>query len=189
METQVCTKCNIEQSIKEFRRDQHNPTGHHVHCRKCFNNYQKEYRARNKSSINSYANNYYKENAERIKKMRILRKQGKSTEKYHSKNKSFSENSYYKRLGWKKTRERSWKQRGIIGMTYDLYEDMLKNQDNKCAICKLEHSNLKKLHVDHCHKTGKVRGLLCNNCNNGLGKLGDSVENLELAIQYLKQNL
>ena len=77
----------------------------------------------------------------------------------------------------------------MVGMTYDLYEQMLIDQNNKCAICNLEHTNIKKLHVDHCHNTGKVRGLLCSNCNNGMGKLGDSIERLELVINYLKQNI
>jgi hypothetical protein len=189
METQICTKCNIEQSITEFRKDQHNPTGYHVHCRTCFNLFQKEYRTKNRDVVNRYATNYYKENAERIKAMRKLRRQGKPTTEFHSKNKIFDENSYYNRGGWKKRRENSWRQRGMVGMTYDLYEQMLIDQNNKCAICNLEHTDIKKLHVDHCHNTGKVRGLLCSNCNNGMGKLGDSIERLELVINYLKQEL
>ena len=189
METQICTKCNIEQSITEFRKDQHNSTGHHVHCRTCFNLFQKEYRAKNRDVVNSYATNYYKENAERIKAMRKLRGQGKPTTEFHSKTKIFDETSYYNRSGWKKRRENSWRQRGMVGMTYDLYEQMLIDQNNKCVICNLEHTDIKKLHVDHCHNTGKVRGLLCSNCNNGMGKLGDSIERLELVINYLKQNI
>lgn len=44
-----------------------------------------------------------------------------------------------------------------------------------------------KLHVDHCHQTGKIRGLLCQKCNMALGLLNDSVEILETAIRYLKK--
>lgn len=188
MKTQICTKCNKEKCISQFRKDQHNPTGHHVHCKTCFNEYQKKYREKNRNNINSYANNYYKENAERIKEMRKLRRQGKPTTKFHSK-KSFDKDSYYNREGWKKTIERNWKKRGILDMTYALYEDMLVKQNMSCAICNQIHSNTKKLHVDHCHKTGKVRGLLCSNCNNGMGKLGDSIERLNLVINYLKKHL
>lgn len=43
-----------------------------------------------------------------------------------------------------------------------------------------------KLHVDHCHVTGKVRGFICNKCNTGLGKLGDTAEALERALRYLR---
>src|SRR5690242_13759158 len=65
-----------------------------------------------------------------------------------------------------------------FGITLEQYEEMLKAQDNKCAICRKEettpHSRSKKiirLAVDHCHTTGKVRGLLCRSCNQVLGVL------------------
>lgn len=57
-------------------------------------------------------------------------------------------------------------------------------QGGKCA---LGHK-VDVLHVDHCHTTGKVGGLLCYNCNDGLGRFKDSVETLEKAIAYLKEN-
>lgn len=46
----------------------------------------------------------------------------------------------------------------------------------------------RRLFVDHCHKTNKIRGLLCINCNNGLGAFKDNVFSLNRAIQYLKEN-
>ena len=65
---------------------------------------------------------------------------------------------------------------------YD-YKTMLLAQNNKCAIC----SETDKLCVDHCHKTGKVRGLLCKKCNSGLGYFKDSIEFMSKAIEYLKE--
>jgi len=54
------------------------------------------------------------------------------------------------------------------GITLDDYNEMLKKQSNKCKICKISPDNLKrKLCIDHCHETGKIRGLLCDKCNNG----------------------
>lgn len=47
---------------------------------------------------------------------------------------------------------------------------------------------VRRLAVDHCHSTGKIRGLLCHNCNTGLGKLGDSIESLTKALNYLKES-
>lgn len=71
------------------------------------------------------------------------------------------------------------------GMTLLDYEALLEKQGHACAICHKSHSRTNPLHVDHCHKTGQVRGLLCTNCNTGLGKLGDSIPQLWAAIKYL----
>jgi hypothetical protein len=67
------------------------------------------------------------------------------------------------------------------------YEQMFDEQGGRCAICE----NLpivKVLEVDHDHATGKVRGLLCGNCNKMLGHAKDSVKNLASAIKYLNQS-
>jgi len=62
------------------------------------------------------------------------------------------------------------------------YEKMLQQQNNTCAICK---SIMQKPCVDHCHATNKIRGILCNDCNLGLGKFKDNVDSLRSAIEYL----
>jgi len=62
---------------------------------------------------------------------------------------------------------------------------------NKCMICYQEASgfgNGKVLHIDHCHNSGKIRGLLCGSCNTGLGHFKDDINMLENAIKYLKEN-
>lgn len=79
------------------------------------------------------------------------------------------------------------------GITPEDKEKMLENQGYKCAICGEElflFGSSKKLtaHVDHDHKTGKVRGLLCKECNTGLGKFRDNTDYLLSAISYLKKN-
>jgi hypothetical protein len=69
------------------------------------------------------------------------------------------------------------------GLNYSSYEDMLSRQEGMCAICtSLEGP---KLTVDHNHKTGKIRGLLCDNCNKGLGMFRDNPSALASAITYL----
>lgn len=74
------------------------------------------------------------------------------------------------------------------GLTLFDYEQMYKNQKGKCALCgKFEKSkHTFNLSVDHCHKTGKVRGLLCRTCNIMLGVADDNTNFLKKAIQYLK---
>lgn len=74
------------------------------------------------------------------------------------------------------------------GLTLAQYEEMFKSQDSKCAICKssdVSRKNVKNWLVDHCHKTGLVRGILCHKCNTGLGHFVDSRDNLRAAIKYL----
>lgn len=64
------------------------------------------------------------------------------------------------------------------------YDELAQKQDNKCAICGTTPEN-KRLDLDHCHSTKKIRGLLCNNCNRGLGHFKDNPKLLNNAISYL----
>lgn len=61
---------------------------------------------------------------------------------------------------------------------------MVASQQSRCAICLTTHSQA-DLHVDHCHATGTVRGLLCSFCNTGLGLFRDNPEALRMAVRYL----
>lgn len=73
------------------------------------------------------------------------------------------------------------------GITLEDYNRMLAEQNECCAICSQHRSKFKnRLNVDHCHLTGKIRGLLCTDCNHGIGKLKDSTVLLAKAIEYLK---
>jgi len=74
------------------------------------------------------------------------------------------------------------------GITEADYNQMFVNQNGRCLICKNTAEKGKRLFVDHCHETGKVRGLLCNLCNSGLGFFKDSSANLKNAIKYLKNS-
>jgi hypothetical protein len=70
-------------------------------------------------------------------------------------------------------------------LTIEEFDRLSEAQDNLCAICSKSEEYFPRLSVDHCHETGKVRGLLCNNCNRGLGLLGDNHETLKKASEYL----
>jgi hypothetical protein len=72
------------------------------------------------------------------------------------------------------------------GISLEHYNTLLQNQNNECKICKTKNgTHNKRLAVDHCHKTGGIRGLLCLNCNQGLGKFKDNIELLDVAREYL----
>lgn len=78
--------------------------------------------------------------------------------------------------------------KNAYGLTRTQYEKMFSDQGRKCAVCKTDNpkNTFNPWHVDHCHRTGKVRGILCNRCNTGLGFFADDIELLKLAIEYLK---
>lgn len=82
--------------------------------------------------------------------------------------------------------------RRTYDISYDNYCQMYADQKGLCAICSGEGFTMKgchklKLVVDHCHKTGKVRGLLCHNCNRALGLLQDDIQSIENAKAYLER--
>jgi hypothetical protein len=92
--------------------------------------------------------------------------------RYHSNKDKHYYNYFYKRT---------------YGITSEQYNEMLKDQNNVCKICFSSCLTKRRLAVDHCHETGKVRGLLCAKCNSLLGQAGDKIEILEKAIKYLKE--
>lgn len=81
-----------------------------------------------------------------------------------------------------------------FGISLDEYNRMCVHQNNKCLICGCEEQALSKdkrrksLAVDHCHITGKIRGLLCSRCNIALGLLDEDITIFEKAIKYLKSS-
>ena len=72
--------------------------------------------------------------------------------------------------------------RRYYGISLDQYNKMFSDQQGKCAIC----GKAEKLHVDHCHTTSKIRGLLCGRCNRGIGSFKDSITSLLNAARYLQ---
>jgi hypothetical protein len=75
-----------------------------------------------------------------------------------------------------------------FGITLDDYRAMMSAQGGVCAICLRPETSPRRsrLTVDHCHRTGRVRGLLCSKCNVALGYMGDDPGNVERALSYLR---
>jgi hypothetical protein len=90
-------------------------------------------------------------------------------------------------------RARNGNYQKAYGISLDDYNRILLDQNNVCAICKKTQIKSARNHdnylaVDHCHETGKVRGLLCNKCNQGLGLFDESIELFSTAMKYLQSN-
>ena len=76
-----------------------------------------------------------------------------------------------------------------FGLTVEQYDAMLESQGHKCALCESKSPGGRgRFVVDHCHESGRIRGLLCNLCNVGLGALSDSSKLLRKAISYLEKS-
>ena len=75
-----------------------------------------------------------------------------------------------------------------FGITPETYYQLSESQSHLCAICNGIDDRGAKLAVDHCHNTGKIRGLLCRKCNVALGYLNDDIVLLESALNYLKSH-
>lgn len=82
-----------------------------------------------------------------------------------------------------------WRLKTYFGMTVSDFDAMASKQHNRCVICSSPpRGRWHYLHVDHNHRSGKVRGLLCNSCNLGLGKFKDDPAILRRAASYLEQH-
>jgi hypothetical protein len=113
---------------------------------------------------------------------------------------AYSKKYYAEHKEWAKAAHKKWKERNAnriyeaplkskYGITLNEYMEMFNEQKGNCAICGRNQKMFKKrLCVDHCHKTKKVRGLLCPSCNMSLGKF-KNIEILESAINYLRNVL
>jgi hypothetical protein len=133
--------------------------------------YMREWRARNKEKNAEYQKEYNKE----------YRK--KNVEKLNASNKKWrEENKEQDALVMLKARLKR-----KYNLSIDEYETLIESQNNSCKVCGTHaKNNLKgKLYIDHCHTTGKVRGLLCMKCNSALGLLNDDKTLIQNLLDYL----
>jgi hypothetical protein len=84
-----------------------------------------------------------------------------------------------------KTCRRDKNRQLLYGLSKDDYRDRLSRQGGRCAICRRTCRSREVLSVDHSHVDGRVRGLLCDQCNKGIGLLGDTAESVGRALAYL----
>jgi hypothetical protein len=100
----------------------------------------------------------------------------------------FHEEYYAKNIDKVKSKNKKmWLQRKY-GLSIKEYELLKNKQDNKCVICQEKLNEGYDVHVDHSHKTGKIRGILCRWCNTGLGNFKDKTQSLQRAIEYLSHH-
>jgi hypothetical protein len=187
MNTKTCSKCGEDLPISEFTKDIYKSDGLCSSCKSCKSIQEKEYRRKNKDKIR------------KIQKTASAKYRKNNKDKIHNdylKNKKkiyeYQKNYYKKNKVYISERSRKYKLRKKYKITENQVNKIREEQGNKCAICGVIESAVKmgggKLCIDHNHKTGKVRGLLCGQCNSALGHFNESIEILNNAIEYIKKH-
>lgn len=196
-----CNKCSIGKPLNEFGLDKRNKDGRQGICEECRKYLKQRSRAERISGLNikpvdkkkcnkcettKPANEFYADAGISDGRATICKscKNGNVLKWRDAKKEEYNEymRKYRKRHPAKYEKERTRSLRNRYGITIQQYEEMLTTQNGHCALCDFIPID-KPLHVDHCHKTNKVRGLLCASCNRSMHML-DNNNLLEKAIAY-----
>lgn len=157
-ETKTCNKCGKTKSIEDFAKDKHRPDGRTYDCKACRCVLYRKWMAENPEK--------HKETQDRYASYR---------------------KEYYQRPEAKLKYRRKFIEKKY-GIPYETYQKMVDAQRNVCYICERPEPDKRNAHlaIDHCHKTGKVRKLLCSRCNKVVGALEEDEELTEKIKHYIK---
>jgi hypothetical protein len=162
--SQTCVSCKCEKPISDFPKAKQNKSGYRGQCKTCCKAWMAGYYERNREKAAVAGRESYKRNRER---------------------------KLYTSRRWSEQNPDRVKDNLLkysFGIGLDDYQRMLSEQDGKCAICRTDSNRGRAFAVDHDHATGEIRGLLCSDCNTGIGLLKDEPELLAKAIQYLQSH-
>ena len=186
----LCFNCKELKPLKEFRKNDRTTNGVYYNCKKCYRIiYEQErikigYPIRNTRLV---VNGLLKCNV--CKEMLTIDKFPKRQQTPTGFDyRCISCTKKYFKVRQVKDQENRLKR--IYSLTLKDYDNMLVSQNGLCALCGTPaiESSHRRLQVDHDHETGKVRGLLCGNCNAFIGMADDSIEKLLNGVEYLKKH-
>ena len=184
MTTRTCRKCGTEKPISCFPKAKSNRYGIAWRCSSCAVKNSRIWAENNKERHKKRQTEYFKRNKEKIY-ARIREANRRNPEK----RKAIQDR--YKKTHPDYTRTKHFRRRYGFGLLD--YRKILSEQGGLCCICNkpemgILKGRLKLLAVDHCHKTGFVRGLLCQNCNRALGCIQDDIAILDSMRKYLTKD-
>lgn len=183
----VCNVCGVLKPLREFHKSRlrGSSDGHRYNCKECNNKAAREW-----SYNNSGKTRKLKETREERRALGLL----KRNRLYNYSKEELKQRAKDATKKWIENNKESIINNQLkhsYGISLDKYKEMLEKQNSVCAICNksergLSKSNrVKRLSIDHDHKTGKVRGLLCHKCNMALGWVDDDIDLLYNLIKYL----
>ncbi|MFF4697611.1 endonuclease VII domain-containing protein [Streptomyces chattanoogensis] len=177
-----CTGCRRRLALTSFAADRNRRDGLQVRCRGCVAEYGAAHYRRRREALGKKI----REKAHVPSGHKECRQCGgiKPHSEWH-RNATASDGLSTRCKACRAVRSRAGHLKRQYGIAEAQRDEMIAAQAGVCAICR----KAPAVHVDHCHKTGKVRGVLCFNCNSALGKLGDDPDAIRRAIAYLEGNV
>jgi hypothetical protein len=165
-ERKYCKKCGESKPLSEFYKATENRDGRRGECIACAKVIRRKWYDANQAKAVAAAQRWAERNPERVAAYR---------EEYRNRpeRKRAMRDLYYRRT---------------FGLTADDVDALIERQGGQCAICGRTPSRLASWHVDHCHETGVVRGILCIDCNQGIGKFHEDPSRLRAAADYLESS-
>ncbi|OIJ88767.1 recombination endonuclease VII [Streptomyces monashensis] len=176
-----CGKCGRELSLAAFARDRNRRDGLQVHCRECVAEYSAAHYRRRRAAMGRPV----REKVDVPVGHKLCRTCGeiKPHSEWH-RNATASDGLSTRCKACRAVQGRQDHLKRNYGLTEAERDAMIAAQRGLCVIC----LDALPVHVDHCHKTGRVRGVLCFNCNSAIGKLGDDPDAVRRAAAYLEGN-
>lgn len=177
----VCGDCKQIKAFPEFNKSSAIRDGMQRTCREC----QRKYRETKKEHLRERQRQYQKTHPE------VARRAQRRYRERHRDKVLASARNHARRIRKEQPHEQHLKDRNsALRRNYKIdtktYNNMAAKQGGKCLICGQKENRYKYLCVDHNHKTGKIRGLLCNKCNAAIGLVNENTDTLIKMIEYLK---
>ena len=194
----TCNKCGLTKSLHDFHRQHNSPDGHRYSCKSCANTNLSGWRERKKDHYRKKMKEWRERNRDKLKQQAQSPERKAYLKKWRQrpevKEKAARRLRDYRKSNPEKSAFTLWKSnlRRLYGVTPEWYFETLEKQGGRCAVCRTDvpskNPKVKRFAVDHCHETGHVRGLLCGECNVGIGKMKHDPEILRAALKYLSEN-
>lgn len=214
--TKHCPTCDQDKPLAAFNKNKARPDGLQVYCILCQRTYNnawskskyesdEEYyklilkRSRNRRRDLYQTDASYREEMNRKNRERYAtdpefrRKTAEASKRWVANN---PEKSREKKRLWVennaerlKENNRNWVLKSKYGLTREDYDAMIAAQHGRCAICRSDNPGATVWNVDHCHRTGRVRGILCGSCNRALGLFNDDPQACRAAALYLEESV